>query len=134
MPRRTALGLDPNRVSLLVAILEKRGGFRLFDQDVYVNIAGGLRVTETAIDLGVAAALISSYTGRAVPSGTVFFGEMGLGGEVRSVPKAGIRLKEAERIGLKRAYVPRKVAKELNDLKGLELISIEHVQELADKL
>ncbi|MFM8314422.1 MAG: DNA repair protein RadA [Deltaproteobacteria bacterium] len=134
MPRRTALGLDPNRVALLVAILEKRGGFRLFDQDVYVNIAGGLRVTETAIDLGVAAALISSYTGRAVPSGTVFFGEMGLGGEVRSVPKAGIRLKEAERIGLKRAYVPRKIAKEVNDVKNLELVPIDHIQELADKL
>ncbi|NBX68085.1 MAG: DNA repair protein RadA [Proteobacteria bacterium] len=134
MPRRTALGLDPNRVALLVAILEKRGGFRLFDQDVYVNLAGGLRVTETAIDLGVAAALISSYTGRAVPAGTVFFGEMGLGGEVRSIPKAGIRLKEAERIGLKRAFVPRKTAKEISDCKSLELIPIDHVQELADKL
>jgi len=134
MPRRTALGLDPNRVALLVAILEKRGGFRLFDQDVYVNIAGGLRVTETAIDLGVAAALISSYTGRAVPGGTVFFGEMGLGGEVRSIPKAGIRLKEAERIGLKRAFVPRKTAKEITDCKNLELVPIDHVQELADKL
>ena len=134
MPRRTALGLDPNRVALLVAILEKRGGFRLFDQDVYVNIAGGLRVTETAIDLGVAAALISSYTGRAVSPGTVFFGEMGLGGEVRSVPKAAIRLKEAERIGLKRAYVPGKVAKEVTEIKNLELIPINHVQELADKL
>lgn len=134
MPRRTALGLDHNRVALLVAILEKRGGFRLFDQDIYVNIAGGLRVTETAIDLGVAAALISSYTGRAVPAGTVFFGEMGLGGEVRSVPKAGIRLKEAERIGLKRAYVPKKVANEINDFKSLELIPIENIQELADKI
>ena len=77
---------------------------------------------------------ISSYTGRAVPSGTVFFGEMGLGGEVRSVPKAGIRLKEAERIGLKRAYVPRKIAKEVNDVKNLELVPIDHIQELADKL
>ena len=119
---------------MLVAILEKRGGFRLFDQDVYVNIAGGLRVNETAIDLGVAAALISSYTGKAVPTGTVFFGELGLGGEVRSVPKAGIRAKEAERIGLKRAYVPSKVAKELSDTKGIELIAIDHIQELADKL
>lgn len=134
MPRRTAIGIDNNRVSLLVAILEKRGGFRLYDQDVYVNLAGGLRITETAIDLGVVAALISSYTGKAVQQGTAFFGEVGLGGEVRSVPKAQIRVKEAERIGLKRAFVPVKVAKELDDIKGFQLIPVDHVQELADKL
>jgi len=134
MPRRTAIGLDPNRVSLLVAILEKRGGFRLFDQDVYVNIAGGLRLNEPAVDLGVIAALISSYTGNAVDSGSVFFGEVGLGGEVRSVPKAAERLKEAARIGLKRAYVPVKVKSELSDYRAIELVSIEHVQELADRI
>lgn len=134
MPRRTAIGIDNNRVSLLVAILEKRGGFRLYDQDVYVNLAGGLRITETAVDLGVAAALISSYTGKPVQQGTAFFGEVGLGGEIRSVPRAQIRVKEAERIGLKRAFVPVKTAKELEDTKGFELIPVDHVQELADKI
>ena len=134
MPRRTSIGLDPNRVSLLVAILEKRGGFRLFDQDVYVNIAGGLRLSEPAIDLGVVSALISSYTGKAVPQGCVFFGEVGLGGEVRSIPRAAERLKEAGRIGLKQAYVPRKVAQELKDQKSIELIAVDHIQELADRI
>lgn len=134
IPRRTSIGLDPNRVSLLVAILEKRGGFRLFDQDVYVNIAGGLRLQETAADLGVVAALVSSYTGNRVEPGTFFFGEVGLGGEVRSVPRATERLKEGAHIGLKRAFVPSKVAKEIGKGSGVELLSIDHVQELGDKL
>jgi DNA repair protein RadA/Sms len=134
IPRRTSIGLDPNRVSLLVAILEKRGGFRLFDQDVYVNIAGGLRLSEPAVDLGVIAALISSYTGNPVAGESIFFGEVGLGGEIRSVPKAAERLREGARIGLKRAYVPQKVAKELSDFRSMELVAVDHVQELSDKL
>ncbi len=133
IPRRTAIGLDPNRVSLLVAILEKRAGYRLFDQDVYVNVAGGLRLSEPAIDLAVIAALISSYEGKPVAKGSVFFGEVGLGGEVRSVPKAAERLKEATRIGLKQAFVPAKTANELTDT-AIQLISIEHVQKVADLL
>ncbi|MBI4406231.1 MAG: DNA repair protein RadA [Deltaproteobacteria bacterium] len=132
IPRRTSIGLDPNRVSLLVAILEKRGGFRLYDQDVYVNIAGGLRLTEPAMDLGVIAALISSHTGKAVPPDCVFFGEVGLGGEVRSIPKAEIRLKEAYRIGLRRAFVPKRVAKETKEKLPIELFPVEHVGELVD--
>lgn len=134
MPRRTSIGLDPNRVSLLVAILEKRGGYRMFDQDVYVNIAGGLRINEPAIDLAFLAALISSYEGKPVAAGTVFFGEVGLGGEVRSVPKAAERLKEAAKIGLKRAFVPRKTAEELGEVSSIELVPIDHVQKLADLL
>jgi len=132
MPRRTAIGLDSNRVSLLVAILEKRGGYRLFDQDVYVNVAGGLRLNEPAIDLAVVAALISSYENKPVEKQTVFFGEVGLGGEVRSVPRATERLKEAARIGLKHAYVPAKTANELADQQPLRLFSIDHIQKLQD--
>jgi len=134
MPRRTAIGLDPNRVSLLVAILEKRGGYRLGDQDIYVNVAGGLRLSETAVDLGVLAALMSSYSGNAVAKDSVFFGEAGLGGEIRSVPKCAMRLKEAERIGIKRAYVPKRVASELSDFRAIQIYPVEHVQELADKI
>lgn len=134
MPRRTAIGIDHNRVSLLCAILEKRGGFRLFDQDVYVNVAGGLRLNEPAADLGVVAALISSYEGKAADPSTAFFGEVGLGGEIRSVPRATERLKEVARIGLKRALVPGKVKKELSGLRGIELIGLDHVQDLADKM
>jgi len=116
---------------LLVAILEKRAGFRLYDQDVYLNVAGGIRIQETALDLAVVAALISSETGKTVPAETVFFGEVGLGGEIRSVPKAAIRLKEAQRIGLKKAYVPQTVAKDLKkDFSEISVVGIEHVREL----
>ncbi|NBX92115.1 MAG: DNA repair protein RadA [Proteobacteria bacterium] len=135
MPRRTAIGIDQNRLCLLVAILEKRSGFRLYDQDVYLNIAGGLRILETAVDLGVMAALISSETGKSISPQAVFFGEVGLGGEVRTVPKAAIRLKEAQRIGLKQTYVPAKVAKEVSkDFPQMEIIAIDHVKQLSDKL
>jgi DNA repair protein RadA/Sms len=135
MPRRTAIGIDQNRLCLLVAILEKRSGYRLYDQDVYLNIAGGLRIQETAVDLGVMAALISSETGKSISPQAVFFGEVGLGGEVRTVPKASIRLKEAQRIGLKQAYVPAKVAKEVaKEFPQMQFIPIEHVRQLSDKL
>ncbi len=134
IPRRTSIGLDPNRISLLIAILEKRAGFRFFDQDIYVNVAGGLRLTETAADLGVLAALISSFTNRAIEKRTVFFGEVGLGGEVRAVPKASERLKEAARIGIRRAVVPMKVKKEIEKVPDLEVIGVEHVQQLSDFL
>jgi DNA repair protein RadA/Sms len=135
MPRRTSIGLDPNRVSLLVAILEKRGGYRFFDQDVYINIAGGLRLNEPAIDLGVSAALISSYANKTVPHESVFFGEVGLGGEIRGVPQAALRIREAERIGMKRAYVPKRVASELEgECHKIELVALEHIQELADRM
>jgi DNA repair protein RadA/Sms len=134
IPRRTAIGLDANRVSLLVAILEKRGGLRMHDQDIYVNVAGGLRINETAIDLGVTAAMLSSFAGRRVEGQCVFFGEVGLGGEVRAVPQATERIKEAKRIGLKRAYLSSKSAKGMKDLGDFELIPIDHVQELASKI
>jgi DNA repair protein RadA/Sms len=135
MPRRTALGVDQNRLCLLVAILEKRGGYRLYDQDVYLNIAGGIRINETATDLGVVAALISSETGKAINPKTVFFGEVGLGGEVRSVPKAAIRLKEAQRIGLKQAYVPMKIQKEVaKEFPQMDIIGIDHIRQLNQHL
>jgi len=131
IPRRTAIGIDQNRLCLLVAILEKRAGFRLYDQDVYLNVAGGIRIQETALDLAVVAALISSETGKTIPAETVFFGEVGLGGEIRSVPKAAIRLKEAQRIGLKKAYVPQTVAKDLKkDFSEMAVVGIDHVKEL----
>jgi len=132
MPRRTAIGIEHNRVALLVAILEKRAGFRLFDQDVYVNIAGGLRLSEPAIDMGVAAAMISSFTGKTIEQESVFFGEIGLGGEIRSVPRTDARIKEAQRIGLKRAYLPKRAKTEFKEFDSLELIPVDHIGELTD--
>ena len=129
------LGIDQNRLCLLTAILEKRAGYRLYDQDVYVNIAGGLRILEPAVDLGVVAALISSEEGKTISPQSIFFGEVGLGGEVRSVPRASIRLKEAQRIGLKTAYLPGKAAKEMKkEFSGMEMIPIDHIRDLPDKL
>lgn len=134
MPRRTAIGLDNNRAALLVAILEKRGGMRLYDQDVYVNMTGGFRVSETALDLAVIAALRSSFAGVLTDPHTLFFGEVGLGGEVRSVSRASERLREGHRIGLKRAILPKKAAIELKKDCPLEIYGIEHIEELADLL
>lgn len=134
MPRRTAIGIDSNRLALLVAILEKRGGYRLYDQDVYLNVAGGMKLTEPAVDLAVVAALLSSFTNKVFEGTTLFFGEVGLGGEVRSVPKAQERLREASRIGFQRAFVPAKAAAELRGDTPLEIIGVEHVGAIADAL
>jgi DNA repair protein RadA/Sms len=116
----------------MVAILEKRAGFRFYDQDVYVNVAGGLRLTETACDLAITASLASSFMGKTIDAGSVFFGEVGLGGEVRSVPRAMERLKEAAQVGMKRAYLPEKTFKEIGKFEGLELYPVAHVLQLTD--
>ncbi|HXJ32445.1 MAG TPA: DNA repair protein RadA [Candidatus Eisenbacteria bacterium] len=106
MPRRTAIGLDPGRVALLLAVLEKRCRVRLYDQDVFLNVAGGLRVDEPAADLAVVAAVASSASGKALPNDVVLWGEVGLTGEVRSVARADARLREAGRLGFERCILP----------------------------
>lgn len=129
MPRRTSIGIDSNRLSLLVAILEKRGGLRFFDQDIYVNVVGGLKLTEPAADLAVIAALTSSLSGEVAPTDSVYFGEVGLGGEVRKVPRVSERLREASRIGFKKAYLPRGAQFEMGK-SSLKVIEVEHIEEL----
>jgi DNA repair protein RadA/Sms len=104
--RRTAAGVDGNRVALLLAVLAQRAGCNVLDRDVFVNVAGGLRLAEPAIDLGVACAVASSARGRALDAHTVVFGEVGLAGEVRAVPLCDQRLAEAARLGFRRAIVP----------------------------
>jgi DNA repair protein RadA/Sms len=106
MPRRVAIGFDTNRVALLIAILEKRVGLHLHGEDVYLNVAGGLRVTEPAVDLGVATALASSFRDRPITPSTVLMGEVGLGGEVRAIPHLEARLREAEKLGFQKAVIP----------------------------
>lgn len=106
MPRRVATGLDVNRVALLIAILEKRLGLHLHGEDVYLNVAGGIRITEPAVDLGVAAAIASSFRDRAIDADLMIIGEVGLGGEVRAIPQLEARLREAEKLGFQRALVP----------------------------
>ncbi len=106
MPQRRATGLDPNRVALLLAVVEKRLGLQIGHDDVYLNIAGGLSVRETAVDLGVTAAVVSSYKNRAIDADTVVIGELGLSGELRRVRKLKARLNEAAKLGFARAVVP----------------------------
>lgn len=106
VPRRMTTGFDPNRLILLAAILEKRAGFALHNQDIYVNVVGGVRIDEPASDLAVACAVISSLRSNPVPSETVCIGEVGLTGEVRSVPQIDARCAEAASLGFRRALVP----------------------------
>jgi DNA repair protein RadA/Sms len=105
MPRRVATGFDVNRVALLIAILEKRLGLHLHGEDVYLNVAGGIRVTEPAVDLGVATAIASSFRDRPIAPRTVIMGEVGLGGEVRAIPQLEARLREAEKLGFQHAVI-----------------------------
>jgi DNA repair protein RadA/Sms len=105
-PRRLATGVDPQRLSLVAAVLEKRGGVNLWDQDIYLNVAGGLQVEEPAADLAIVAAILSSLFNRAVTASTVIFGEVGLGGEVRPAIFPELRLKEAAILGFSRSVIP----------------------------
>jgi DNA repair protein RadA/Sms len=126
--RRTAAGVDGNRVSLLLAVLAQRANCDVLDRDVFVNVAGGIRLAEPAIDLGVACAIASSARGRAIDARTAMFGEVGLAGEVRAVPLCEQRLAEAARLGFTRALIPVQNRKQI-DAKafGLELVSIDRL-------
>ena len=110
-PRRSVVGWDSGRLSMLLAVLETRAGLRLAANDVYLNIAGGLRVQEPAADLAVAAAIASAATDTPASAGMVYFGEVGLSGEVRQVAQAELRLKEAQKLGFEGACLPRRVAR-----------------------
>jgi DNA repair protein RadA/Sms len=105
-PRRTITGVNPNRVALLLAVLERHAGLRFCDRDVFVNVAGGIRLDEPAADLAVAVALASSLLGKPVASDAVVFGEVGLSGEVRAVSAARQRIREAAKFGLGRCIMP----------------------------
>ncbi len=129
VPRRTAQGIDANRVSLLVAVMEKRLGVHLHNQDIFLNIAGGMRVEEPAADLGVIAAIASNYKDQVIDPEMVVFGEVGLGGEVRGVSQSEVRVGEATRLGFKRCLLPGQNQEKMKGVKGIELIGIRIVQE-----
>jgi len=130
IPRRMAQGVDANRVSLLVAVMEKRLGIHLNNQDIFLNIAGGMRVEEPAGDLGVVASIASNFRDKAIDPELVVFGEVGLGGEVRGVSQAEVRVKEAVRLGFKRCLLPKQNREKIKGVKGMELIGISSVQEV----
>lgn len=129
MPRRTAAGTDYNRVNLLMAVLEKRAGIQLADCDAYVNVAGGMRITEPALDLAVITALISSYKNAALDNKTILFGEVGLTGEIRAVNMAEQRVAEASKMGFEVCILPQ-ANKEHIKAPGLRLIGVKSIQEV----
>jgi DNA repair protein RadA/Sms len=128
-PRRTTQGIDANRVSLLVAVMEKRLGVHLNQQDIFLNIAGGMRVEEPAADLGVITAIASNFKDQVIDPEMVVFGEVGLGGEVRGVSQSEVRVGEAMRLGFKRCLLPKQNQEKMKEVKGIELIGIRTVQE-----
>ncbi|MEN8180303.1 MAG: DNA repair protein RadA [Pseudomonadota bacterium] len=132
-PRRVTLGLEQNRLSMLMAVLHRHGGIGMFDQDVYVNVVGGVRITETAADLAVLLAVLSSYRNQPLHQGLVVFGEVGLTGEIRPVPNGQDRLREAAKHGFKRAIVPKaNVPKQA--FEGLEIVSVESLGDVLDAI
>lgn len=133
-PKRQATGTDYNRVSLLMAVLEKRLGIPLSDYDAYVNLAGGIRQTEPALDLGIALAVLSSYRGTPVGDKTVAFGEVGLSGEVRMVTMADLRVQEAAKLGFDTVILPASNQREVKKPEGVRILGIRNLQEAAGLL
>ncbi|MCH1982609.1 DNA repair protein RadA [Ruminococcus sp. OA3] len=129
IPRRTAAGTDFNRVNLLMAVLEKRGGMNLSDSDAYVNIAGGIKMTEPAIDLGILLAIASSYRDIVIPESVVAFGEVGLSGEVRAVSMAPQRVQEAKKLGFETVILPKVCRAAVKEVSGLRLIFVENIKD-----
>lgn len=133
IPRRTAAGTDFNRVNLLMAVLEKRAGLQMGACDAYVNIAGGIKMNEPAIDLGIVLALVSSYKNRPVEEKTICFGEVGLSGEVRAVNLAEQRILEAKKLGFTTCILPEVSLKSLEEIQGIELIGVKSIKDAIDK-
>ena len=134
MPRRTAAGTDYNRVNLLMAVLEKRAGLQLSNFDAYVNIAGGVKMNEPAIDLGIVMALVSSYKNKPVDEKTIVFGEVGLSGEVRAVNMPEQRVAEAKKLGFKTCIIPEVCKDMVKGLTGIQVIGVKNIKEAIESL
>ncbi|MEK7307016.1 MAG: DNA repair protein RadA [Nitrospirota bacterium] len=132
--RRMSIGVDPNRVSLLLAILEKRGGLHLQGQDIFVNVVGGMMIDEPAADLGIVLAVASSFKEKPINEKTLVFGEVGLGGEIRAITQAGIRVKEASKMGFKKCLLPENNTKGLNGNGSMQIIGVSHINEALEAL
>ena len=129
LPKRTANGFDYNRLAVLIAVLEKRAGLSLGSQDVYLNIAGGLKLSEPAVDLGIIATVASAYKNSSIPQNVVVMGEVGLTGEVRRINLIEKRLKEAEKLGFKKCIIPENNKKSLKDNYKLDIIGVKNIGE-----
>lgn len=133
-PRRTILGLDQNRVALLVAVMEKKLGMHLLGHDIFMNVAGGVRIDEPGVDLGIVSAIASSFLDQPIMDGTAVVGEVGLTGEVRAVGQIETRAGEMKKMGFTRCLVPRNNLERMATLKGLELIGVKNVAEAMEAL
>lgn len=134
MPRRTSMGVDFNRVNLLIAVLEKKAGIHLGGMDVFINIVGGLKILEPAADIGIISAIVSSFREMPMDAKTFLFGEVGLSGEVRAVAQGDARLKEASKIGFKKAIIPKGNAERLKDNFGLNIIGVKDVEDVIENI
>jgi DNA repair protein RadA/Sms len=129
MPRRTAAGTDFNRLNLLIAVMEKRAGMKLYECDVYVNIAGGMRISEPSLDLGMVLAIASSLKDKPVDDKTIVFGEVGLSGEVRAVSMARERVREAAKLGFHTCILPKVCLRGMKPVEGIACIGVENVRQ-----
>jgi len=132
-PRRVAVGLDQNRLAMLLAIMHRHGGVQMHDQDVFVNVVGGVKVTETSADLAVMLAMLSSFRSKVLPQGLIAFGEVGLSGEIRPVPNGTDRLSEAAKHGFTRAIVP-KANRPKSPIEGIEVVAVASLSEALEAL
>ncbi len=128
-PRRTAQGVDASRISLMAAVMEKRLGLQMLSHDIFVNIAGGMKVEEPGVDLGIIASIASSFRDKLIDPETVVFGEVGLGGEVRGISQPEVRVKESSRLGFKRCLLPKQNQDKIKGIQGIELIGVRTIQE-----
>jgi DNA repair protein RadA/Sms len=132
MPRRTCMGIDFNRVNLLVAVMEKIAGMHLGGMDIFLNVVGGIKISEPAVDLGIIASIASSFRETPVDSRTVVFGEVGLAGEIRAVNQVDARIKEAAKIGFRRGIIPKINADKLKNNVGFETIGVSNVDDFLE--
>jgi DNA repair protein RadA/Sms len=132
--RRACLGVDPQRLALMTAVLEKRQGIHLFDQDIFLNAVGGVKALEPAADLAIAAAILSSFTDRPIPEKRLVFGEVGLAGEVRRSSRSEARFSEASRLGFEIIVAPEANIKQGSKVKGCEIRAVSHIDQLKDLL
>ena len=126
-PRRTILGLDQNRVALLAAVMEKKLGMHLMGHDIFMNVAGGVKINEPAVDLGIIAAIASSFLDTPLENNTIVMGEVGLTGEIRAISHAEIRVAEAKKMGFTKCILPKSSLKRMKDITGIELLGVETV-------
>jgi len=133
-PRRTILGIDHNRVALLVAVMEKKLGMHLMGHDIFINVAGGVKIVEPAVDMGIVSAVASSFLDRPILKGTIIFGEVGLTGEVRAIGHVETRIAEAKKMGFTRCLIPKSNLKSMTKMKGIEIIGVNTISLAMEEL